>query len=454
MKNILVLGAGQSAPYLIRYLLDEAQAGGWFVTVADRDHAQASGRVGGHPHGSAVPLDASDDAMLASQIRQADVVVCFLAPRFQHQVAAACVEHGKHMVSASYCDRRIGELNAEAQRRGVLLLTETGLDPGIDHMSAMKVIDAIRARGGQITSFASYGSGVADPNTASNPLKYVITWNPRNVVMAAQKGAQYLIDGAIKVVPYPQVFARTWPVDVPGVGVMEGYPNRDSLSYLDTYGLKQARTMIRGTLRFPGFSETWQQIVRLGLPNDTLPIPNLAKRTWAECVEMFIPRTTAGLSLPERVALHLGISPTGAIMDRLCWLGLFSDAPIGHDGETMADALVHLLKQKLALPPGARDLVILQHEFEVAYPDEGGRREKHFSTLIAYGDPDGFTAMSKTVGLPAALAVKLVLNGQFGRDSGRALVGAHIPTLPSIYTPILAELEEAGLTFTDRVEPL
>jgi len=448
MKHILVLGAGQSSPFLIHYLLDLAEQHNWFVTVGDRDADLAARRVDKHARGQAVAVDANDITLLATLIKKANLVVNLLAPAFQHQIAIECVDLKAHMVSASYRSRNVQDLNGEAQRKGVLILNEVGLDPGIDHMTAMKVINEIRQRGGRVTSFVSYGSGVPAPDSCSNPLRYAITWNPRNVVMAAEFGAQYMINGKIKIVPYTDVFARSWPVQVEGIGTMEAYPNRDSLSYRETYGLEHTQQMIRGTLRYPGWSETWLQIVRLGLPNESLRIPRLAERSYAELVEMFLPRTAAGATLEERVAFHLKISPTGKIMDNLRWLGLFSEEPAGPVGETMAEAMIALLGRKLTLGPKERDMVVIQHELEVEYPEERNRREKHVSTLITYGEPGGFTAMSRTVGLPAALAVKLILTGAL------PLTGSHIPTHPAVYTPILEGLERAGLQSVDRVTPL
>ncbi|MCP4250281.1 MAG: saccharopine dehydrogenase [bacterium] len=448
MKNILVLGAGQSTPYLIRRLLDRADANGWFVTVGDRNLALARQRVDDHPRGEAIEFDVTDTALLAGQVEKADLVVNLLAPVFQHQVAWECVEHGTHMISASYRDRQIRDLHTDAERRGLLILNEVGLDPGIDHMSAMALIHRIRKAGGRVTSFVSYGSGVPAPDSLSNPLKYVITWNPRNVVMSAEHGAQYLIDGKIKIVPYPHVFQRSWPVEVDGLGTMEAYPNRDSLSYRQTYGLEHVHTMIRGTLRWPGWSETWLQIVRLGLPNENMRIPGFKQRSYREVIEMFIPRNVAGAQLEQRVATHLNISPTGQIMDNLRWLGLFSEEPIGIAGETAADMMMHLLRRKLAFGPDGRDMVVLAHELEVDYGRPDGRRERITTTLIEYGQPDGFTAMAKTVGLPAAISVELLLNGEL------PLSGCYDTTPTAIYTPILAELENEGLVFKEKTTPL
>lgn len=443
MKHVLVLGAGQSAPFLIAQLLRDAETHDWFVTVADQDRDLAQRRLDGHPRGNAISLDATELSLLAAEVQKADVVVNFLSPRFQHAVARTCIELGKHMVSASYRDQRIREMDREARRRGALLVNEAGLDPGIDHMSAMRLINDVKARGLRILKFASYGGGLPAPETDCNPLRYVITWNPRNVVMAGEGGAQYLIDGKIKIVPYHEVFHRSWKFEVPGIGLLEAYPNRDSLSYRTLYGLDDTDTMLRATLRYPGWSETWCQLVRLGLPNEDLRIPRLSHRTWAELLEMFIPRDIAGIHLEQRIATYLGISPTGTIIQNMRWLGLFDDEPTGAPGETMAEGLTHLLRTKLALPPGGRDLVILAHE--MITEDESGTRERVVSVMSHRGEPDGFTAMATTVGLPSAIVVKLVASGDL------PLSGSYIPTHPAIYGPVLAELEQAGIRFEESV---
>ncbi len=446
MKNILVLGAGQSAPYLIQYLLEQAETYDWFVTVGDRDETLAAQRVNDHPRGSSTFFELDDLTLSTTLIRKADLVVNLLPATMQAQVAAECVQQRTHMVSASYRDQRVRALDHEAHRADVLLLTECGLDPGIDIMSAMDIIHRIREQGGDVERFFSYGSGVPGPEVDSNPLRYCITWNPRNVVMAGERGAQYLQDGQIKCVPPHSVFAHSWPVEVDGVGPMEAYPNRDSLSYLDVFHLERAKTMIRATLRYPGWSETWLQIVRLGLPNEYIRIPRLSERSFAEIVDMFLPRATPGSRLEGRFANFLGISPTGRIMENLRWLGLFSTEPAGIEGETAADAMIHLLRRKLPLPEGARDMVAIVHEIDAHYPDD--RRERIVATFKHFGAPGGTTAMAQTVGLPAGIAAKLVMTGVL------PLTGSHIPTHERVYRPVLDELAAAGMKFEERRGPV
>lgn len=447
MKNILVLGAGKSSPYLISYLLECAPKYDWFITVGDLDKDLAASRLQGHSHSSAIFFDVTDTELLSTQVEKADVVINILAPRFQHQVALTCVRFGKHMISVSYQDRRIRELERDAQRKGVLILSEIGLDPGIDHMSAAKLVHTIREKGGVVKTFQSYGGGLPAPDSIDNPMKYVISWNPRNVVMAGENGAQYLEEGKIKIIPFYNVFQHTWSVDVPGIGVMEAYPNRDSLYYQKQYGFEDADTVIRGTLRYPGWSETWFNIVRLGLPNETLPIPGLANLSYAELTEMFLPADTQTGDLEQRVANFLHISPTGQIMEKLRWLGLFSAEKIGGKAETSAEVMTNLLANKLLLKENARDMVILQHKLIVEYPRENNRQEKIISTMIHYGEKAGFSSMAKSVGLPAAIVAKLLLLNQL------PLTGCHIPTNPAIYEPVLAELEQEDFKFKEIVTP-
>jgi saccharopine dehydrogenase-like NADP-dependent oxidoreductase len=446
MKQVLVLGAGKSSPYLIASLLEMAEKFDWFVMVGDLDQEMARERVGDHPRGNAVRFDVNDSQLRDRLISEADLVVNMLAPRFQDLIAWDCVQHGKHMTSVSYRSRGLLDLEPDAQREGVLLLSELGLDPGIDHMSAMKLIRRIKDEGGRITGFCSYGSGIPSHEQEHNPLRYAVTWNPRNVVMSGEAGAQYMEDGHIKIVPYHHVFHHTWAVDVEGVGDLEAYPNRDSLGYLKTFGLDHVSTMIRGTLRYPGWSETWSRIVQLGLPNESVSIPDLANRTYREVVEMFLPMNVSGPKIETRVARFLGISPTGGIMDKLRWLGLFSEEKTGCQGESSAAMLVDLLQRKLPLADDEHDMVVLVHELDVEYPDSDRPDEKITSTFVVQGEPGGFTAMSKTVGLPAALAAGLILEGKLH------LTGVQLPTHPSIYEPILDSLRERGMEFVERVE--
>jgi saccharopine dehydrogenase (NADP+, L-glutamate forming) len=443
VKQLLVLGVGQSASYLVRELLDDAEREDWFVTVGDLNEDLAVKTVGNHGRGEAVPFDVNDAELRSTRIEHADVVINMLPAAYQDLVAWDCVNHGRHMISVSYRDQSVRDLDPDAKRKGALLLCEMGLDPGIDHMSAMSLIQRLRDDGGRIVGFCSYGSGIPAPDQPQHPLRYAITWDPRNVAMAGFEGAQYMENGNIKIVPFHQVFNHTWHVDVNGLGPLEAYANRDSLSYMKTFGLDHVHTMIRGTLRYPGWSETWGPIVRLSLPNETLRIPDLADRTYADVVEMFLPLNVKGVPLEQRIARFLQISPTGQIMENLRWLGLLSNERIGCKGETAAAMLIHVLQTKLPLTPEMRDMIVLIHELDVEYPDDDRPAERIRSTLVVEGEAGGVTAMARSVGLPVVIAVKLLLGGEL------SLTGSLIPTHPSIYAPVLQRIERAGLRFEE-----
>lgn len=445
MKQVLVLGAGRSAPFLVHRLLDMSAESDWFVTVGDLDRTAAEALVAGHPRGAAIRFDVNDASMRDARISQADVVINMLAPAFQHLVAWDCLSHGTHMLSVSYRDEAVRALDPDAQRRGVLILSELGLDPGIDHMSAMSLLDRIREAGGRVRAFRSYGSGVPAPGQEVNPLGYWVTWNPRNVVMSGAQGAQYMEDGRIKLVPHHRVFRHTWPVEVEGVGEMIAYPNRDSVAYGAVFGLDEAETIVRATMRWPGWCETWDAVVRLGFPNESLRIPDLRDRSAREVVEMFLPggareSSDGAAGVEARVATLLGISEDGRVMANLRSLGLFSDTQLDCEGQTPAEMMIHLLRSRLSIPPGGRDMVVLLHELDVVAAD--GSEERVTSTLVAEGDT-GFTAMARTVGLPTALATNLLLNGRL------TLTGSLIPTHPAVYGPVLEALEAEGLAFSE-----
>ena len=448
MKRILVLGAGKSSPALIQELLEASARLDAHVVVADLDEAVARSRLGGHPRGQSIRLDITDEAARRSLVASSAIVVSLLAPSFHHLVAEDCLSAGVHLVTASYRDAKIHALHERARDRGLLILSEMGLDPGIDHISALALLNRLRSEGAEILGFRSYGSGIADPLLPSNPLGYVITWNPRNVVLAGQAGAQFRIGGRPRILPGPRVLEHTWPVTVDGVGVLEAYANRDSSSYEAAFGVSGIPTFVRGTLRPRGFCEVWSALGRLGLTNETMRLPGSGGGAMADILEQFVP-ATPGRTLRERVAAAVGIHPSGLVADRLEWLGLFDRRSwLSTDGSP-ADLLTALIEDRLRLSPTGRDLVILQHEITVRWPDGRRNPETLVATLLERGVPGGTTAMARTVGLPAAIAAVAILEGDL------RLTGSLLPTEPAVADFVLPELERRGLRFAERwIDPV
>ncbi len=444
-SRLLLLGAGRSASSLIHYLLRHAPTERWFLTVADANPAHLVPVLAAHSeYARAVPFDLNHEAQLDELVAQADVVISMLPAALHLAVAQACVRHGRHLATASYVSPEIQALHDEAVAAGVTLLMECGLDPGLDHMSAMRAIAGIRARGGIITSFKSYCGGLLAPAAeGDNPWKYKFTWNPRNVVLAGQGTAKFLENGHLRFIPYQQLFGRTETLSVPGYGTFEGYANRDSLSYRAPYGLEAIPTILRGTLRRPSYCAAWQALVRLGLTDDTVNLGNGETLTWAELVEAYLPTTLIPqLDLAQRTASYLGLNPTGEEMGRLSWLGLFSDRPVGHANATPAQLLERLLAEKWQLQPHDRDLIVMQHLFEF---ELDGQSHHSTSSLAVVGDDATHTGMAKTVGLPLGMAVRRMLRGEVVQR------GVLIPVGADLYEPILDELaSEYGIIFREE----
>ncbi len=443
MKQILLFGAGKSATVLIAYLLDHASEHNWHLTIADNDVEQAISKLKGHAHGSAVFFNADEAELREGLIEQSHLVISML-PAFMHGVVAkACVKHGKHLLTASYVSPEMAELHAEAKEKGIVLLNEMGLDPGIDHMSAMQIINKIKQEGGKITSFKSYTGGLIAPQNMDNPLGYKFTWNPRNVILAGKGTARYLHNGKLKFIPYERLFTQTEPIHVKGIGALEGYANRDSLHYVEEYGLDGIDTMLRGTLRYQHYSRAWNAFIKLGLTDDSFAVPHSESLTYAELVAMLLPEGV-GFNDAE-IARFLGLENEPRIFEMLKWTGIFSNGKIGIANATPAQVLQHLLEQKWKLNHGDLDLVVMVHEFIYTL---GKQQKKVTSTLVLTGDDEHNTAMAKTVGLPLAIAAKLILTGKI------ALSGVVIPTVETVYAPVLAELANLGIVFNEREDLL
>ena len=443
-KQILVLGAGLSSSSLVRYLLDHSADENWRVTLGDISKELAEKKIDAHPNGRAVRFDVDDDAQRVQCIQHADVVISMLPARMHYRVAKDCVDCRVHMLTASYVSDEIRSLDHQARENDVLLLNEMGVDPGIDHMSAMQVIDRIRESGGVIRGFESSTGGLVAPEFDDNPWGYKFTWNPRNVVVAGQGVSRFLHNGRIKYIPYHKLFSRTETITIPEVGDFEIYPNRDSLKYIDTYGLKNLKTMFRGTMRRPGYSRAWDVFVQLGMTEDNYHIVDSENMTFRDFINSYLP-FEKDQSVEEKLCHILGLERDGEVMQKLHWLGIFEETPIGLKNATPAQILQSLIEPRWQLKPADRDMIVMQHIFD--YEDQHDTRRLK-STMVFKGRDPLHTAMSITVGVPVAIATRLLLNNQI------TLKGVQRPLSKEIYEPVMKELEAYGVRFHEEEEQI
>lgn len=444
-KKILILGAGRSTGTLIKYLLNEAKNHFWEVIVADSRLAFAQKKVADNPNGKAIKLSVLNEAEKDAAIREASVVISMLPAHLHYLVALSCIKHGKSMVTASYLSEDVKALDTEARKKDVLILSEIGVDPGIDHMSAMSVIDRIQENEGIITEFESNTGGLVAPESDNNPWHYKFTWNPRNVVLAGKEGARFLHNSRFKYIPYHKLFERYEVITIPGHGDFEVYPNRDSLKYRETYGLTNIQTMFRGTIRKPGFCDAWNALVQLGLTDDTHLVENSEKITNREFTNTFLAYSKAK-NIEEKVARYLNLEMEGDVMGKLQWLGLFTNDVQAWCNATPADLLLRLLQKKWLLLPYEKDMIVMQHQFTYTI---GNKKKKTISSMVAYGENDEDTAMSRTVGLPVGIAAKMMMLEMF------PLSGTLLPIHRDIYEPVLYELENVhNIKFNEQTSNL
>ncbi len=440
MKNILIIGAGRSAVSLIKYLLDYASENNCFITVADVSLELAKESIINYNNCLALSFNVKDKKQREEQISHADIVVSML-PAFMHiDVARDCVRLGKHLVTASYVSESMLDLDKEARNSGVILLNEVGLDPGLDHMSAMKIIDEIKNKGGDITSFKSFCGGLVHPDYDNNPWNYKFTWNPRNVVLAGKGIAQYINKGKLKCIPYHKLFERIDIINFLDLGDFEAYPNRDSLSYRKSYGLENISTLLRGTLRKRGFCNSWNLFVQLGMTDDSYTIKECNSMSYRDFTNLFL-NYSDKLSVEDKFCKYLSIDKNSDNFKKIDWLGLFSDNKIIIKNGTPAEILQAILEQKWSLDPGDKDMIIMKHEFEFIIK---GEKKKLSSSLMVSGDNSKYTAMAKTVGIPVAIATKRILDGTINSS------GVQIPTHKNIYVPVLDELKNYGINFIEE----
>jgi len=436
MKKILVLGAGMVSRPIVRYLLEIPD---FHVTMASRTVSKAELCIDCHPSGDAICLDCEDDSHLEELISNADIVVSLLPYVYHPKVAKFCINHKKHLVTTSYVSPKMEELGGEAKKAGVMLLNECGLDPGIDHMSAMRVIHDVEKKGGKIISFRSTTGALPSHEVNTNPFGYKFSWAPRGVLLASKNPSKWLQDNKIVSFEGEQLFENYYLQDVPEIGTFENYPNRNSVPYKDIYGLKDAETVYRGTFRMTGWCETMRKIVALGWLSDK-PVEKFKGKTYGDLTGYFIGADSKE-NLSKATADFLGLEIYSTVIKRLEWLGLFSDKPLPENKDNPMDYLNALTLEKMSLGKNERDMIVMHHEFLCKFP---GKSEYITSTLVDYGIPKGDSAVARTVALPAAIAVKMILQGKI------TLTGVHIPVVPEIYDPILNELEEMDIKFKEN----
>lgn len=440
MTKLLIIGAGKSTSALVRYLDVNAQENNLQILIADKD-MQAAKKSAAYPSTKAIELDIFNTEERQKQIKAADMVVSMLPARFHIEVAKDCVNFGKNMATASYVSNEMAALDEEVKAKGLTFMNEIGVDPGVDHMSAMKVIDEIRENGGKLILFESFTGGLVAPESDDNLWNYKFTWNPRNVVVAGQGGpAKFIQEGKYKYIPYQRLFRRTEFLEVPGYGRFEGLANRNSLAYREVYGIEDIPTLYRGTLRRVGFSKAWNVFVQLGVTDDTYTLEDSEHMTYREFFNTFLPYSPTD-SVELKLRHSLKIDQDDLLWEKLLDLDIFNNKKtIGIKNATPAQALQSILEEKWMLKPEDKDMIVMYHKF--GYELDGEKKQID-STMVSIGEDQTFTAMSRTVGLPLGIAIIKMLKKEITRP------GVLRPIHPEIYNPILEELEEHGIEFTE-----
>ena len=439
MQTILILGGGKSSAFLIDYLADTCIRKERRLILADLDLDTSTQKLRNKFGTEARILDLENELDRKNLISEANLVISML-PAFLHPlIAKDCLELHKHFFTASYQSDELLEMRSEISQKGLLFLNECGLDPGLDHMSAMQIIDEAKARGEEIISFKSYCGGLLAPESEDNPWKYKFTWNPRNVVLAGQATSRYIDRGELKFVPYHQLFKRLETIHFPDLGDFDGYPNRDSLSYRSIYGLEKIPTMLRGTLRRAGYCKAWNVFVQLGMCDDSFQLELPISSTLKDFLNSFLPSNSA-LTAEEKLAdlIHELDFET---WEKISWLGFFGTRKLPLSSGSPAQILQSILEEDWKLQPEDRDMIVMQHIFEIK--TSTGIKEIR-SSLVSFGKDSTYTAMAKTVGLPLAIAVDLFLDGKIKET------GLQLPVSKEIYEPILHQLVSHGIKFIEH----
>ena len=441
MRKILIVGAGKSSPYLIKYLLDKSQEEELLIHITDLDTNHIK-KYQKYENCKVSPINISSEKEREGFISESDLVISMLPARFHIILAKSCLKLKRNLLTASYVSEEMKTLTDDIKNSELLFLNEMGLDPGIDHMSAKKIIDELVANGAKINSFKSYTGGLIAPESDNNKWNYKFTWNPRNVVLAGQGiPAKYIENNKYKYIPYNRLFKNTEKIKIEKYGQFEVYPNRDSLKYREIYSLNNIKTMIRGTIRKVGFSESWNMFVKLGLTNDSFRISNSENMSYKEYVNCFLPYDDK-LSIEEKLQRVLSISKGDENWEKIKEIDILSsNKKIPLKNASPAQILEYILKDAWKLEKKDKDMIVMYHEF--GYETSLGENEKIISTMVCKGKDDTYTAMAKTVGLPLAISSILLLNNKIN------LTGIHTPIDKEIYNPVLKELEANGINFEE-----
>lgn len=445
MRSILIFGAGKSSSSLVNYLLEKSGSESLELIIADISPDNAKLLVKDHPKGRVVQLDIFQDEQRKEQIRKADLVISMLPASLHTLVARDCIEFGKNLVTASYISDDLKKMDPEVKKKGLVFMNEIGLDPGLDHMSAMQVIDRIKSQGGKMIMFESFCGGLIAPESDSNLWHYKFTWNPRNVVVAGQGGvAKFIQEGKYKYIPYHKLFRRTEFLEVEGYGRFEAYANRDSLKYREIYGLEDILTLYRGTIRKVGFSRAWNIFVQLGMTDDSYIMEGSEDMSYRDFTNSFLAYSPFD-SVELKLRHYMNIEQDDSIWYKILELDLFNpDKKIGVKNATPAQILQKILTEKWTLEPDDKDMIVMYHKFGY---ELNGEQKQIDSNLVVIGDDQTYTAMAKTVGLPVALATIKILNGEIRTP------GVQLPIKKDVYAPILKELENFGIHFNEKEVP-
>ena len=445
MRKILLIGSGKSASYILKYLLDKSTTENLHIIVGDLNIEPAKKLIGNHKNAEAILLDIFNETSRKNAIKSADIVISMLPASLHIEIAKDCILYEKNMVTASYVSPEMQALNDEAKAKGLLFMNEIGVDPGIDHMSAMQVLDRIRDNGGNVILFESFTGGLIAPESDNNLWNYKFTWNPRNVVTAGQGGAaKFLQEGTYKYIPYNRLFRRTEFLDVDGFGRFEVYANRDSLKYQNIYGLNKVKTLYRGTIRRVGFSRAWNIFVNLGMTDDSYTIDDSENMSYRDFVNAFLPYSPSD-SVELKFRHQLKIEQDDIVWDKLVELDIFNaKKPVALKKATPAQILQKILMDSWTLDQTDKDMIVMYHKFGY---EKDGKQYQIDASMVVLGEDQTYTAMAKTVGYPVAIATLAILNKKI------TATGVQIPVIKEIYQPILNELKTFGITFNEKEVP-